>query len=263
MRFAGVDPGSGTYAIATVDELGEVIDYFEVPTNVVEKDALRLVKYVEDERPYLVAIPSGHGLPLLSTRELTEKEFGLLALADPWGAGHLRSFLRAAKMLNGFTVPGVVELESVPEARKVNKLDMGTADKVASAFFYRTMMENFVLLEVGTKFTSLIVVKDGVIIDGYGGTLLPGPSSPGALDGEIAYLLCRFSRITKETIYEGGNSDLTVALALAEYYSRKLDVPIVVSGKRKWEVPVGVKMEFKFKEAAVGAALIANAVGGG
>ena len=263
MRFVGVDPGTLTYAVATVDELGNLIRYFEIPTDLVEKDVSKLIKSIENERPSLIALPSGHGLPILSSKYIDDTAISLVALAEPWGAGPLRTFLRASARLPGVTVPGVVELDSVPEERKVNRIDMGTADKVASAFFYRTMFDSFVLLEVGFSFASLIVVKDGLVIDGYGGTIVPGPSSPGALDGEVVYLICRFSKVTKATIYEGGSGDLTVATALAEHYSRKLDAPIIVSGRRKWDVPVGEKMEFKFKESAVGSALIANALGGG
>jgi|ECHvirMinimDraft_2_1075157.scaffolds.fasta_scaffold01118_2 Predicted butyrate kinase len=259
--FAGIDPGSGSYAVAFTDELGRVVAYREFPTSLVEKDAFRIVGEIARRKPALVALPSGHGLPLLRTRELGEKEVFLLSLAEP-GRGPLREFLYASRVLQGITLPSVKELESVPEERKRNVIDMGTADKVASAFFYRTMFESFVLVEAGTKFVSLILVLKGKVVDGIGGTSFPG--SAGDLDGEIAYLLSRFSRLTKLALYSGGNYGraLEVAEMISHYYSEKYGVPVIISGRRKWEVNFGLKLDFRFKEASVGASLIASAVSG-
>ncbi|EWG07345.1 MAG: acetate kinase superfamily protein [Candidatus Aramenus sulfurataquae] len=264
MLFVGVDPGSESYAISAVDELGRVVKYLEVPTSLVVKASPTLVSYILAWKPKLVALPSGHGLPLIKAREIGAREIFLLTLSDPDKEGPLHSFLKSFRG-EGITIPSVIELDSVPEYRKVNTVDMGTADKVASAFFYRTLYDSFVLLEAGRHFYSILVVVDGKIVDGFGGTYIPGPVSPGAIDGEVAYLLSKYSRITKETIYSGGNERRAkeIARIISEWYSQKYDIPIIVSGRGKDEIDWGIKLNVKFKEASVGASLIANALGGG
>jgi len=266
MIFAGVDPGSGTYAISFVNEIGIVIYYKEIPASLIPHYSFSLIKQIDRERPQVIAVPSGHGLPFFNVRKISEKEIFLMSLADPSKEGPLRNFLRSSNLLtNAYTIPSVIELESVPLYRKINIIDMGTADKVASAFFYRTYYDSFVLIEVGTNFSSILVVIDGKIIDGFGGTILPGPSSVGFLDGEVVYLLHRYARITKDTIYSNGNWERgkEIIQIIAEWFSSKYEIPIIVSGKKKNELDFGKKFEFKFKEAAVGSAYIANALGGG
>ncbi|BDC19128.1 DUF1464 family protein [Acidianus sp. HS-5] len=266
MLFAGVDPGSESYAITFVDELGRIVSYYEIPTDLVVHDSIRLVKLIRDKKPKIIALPSGHGLPFIKASKIGDYETFLLTLADPQKDGPLRSFLRSIKIEdNAFTTPSVIELESVPEYRKINKIDMGTADKVASAFFYRTLFDSFVLIEMGRHFSSIIVVENGKIIDGFGGTEIPGLISPGCIDGEVAYLLCKYSKITKDVIYSGGEEKRSIEILriIAEWYSEKLSVPIIVSGKAKDKVNFGVKIDIKYKEASVGSAFIANAIGGG
>ncbi|ARM75958.1 DUF1464 family protein [Acidianus manzaensis] len=265
MLFAGVDPGSESYAIAIVDELGKIRQYFEVPTDVVVHEASNIAKYIFNFKPKIIALPSGHGLPFFKSSKISDKEIFLLTLADPNKEGPLRSLLLNLKSENAYTIPSVIELDSVSLYKKINKIDMGTADKVSAAFFYRTMFDSFVLLEVGRHFSSIIVVKDGSIIDGFGGTEIPGLVSPGCIDGEVAYLLHKFSNITKSTIYTNGNEERSIEIArlIAEWYSFTYKIPIIVSGKGKNKIPFGIKMEFEFKEVAIGAAYIANALGGG
>lgn len=265
MIFAGIDPGSESYAIAFVDELGRLIKYYEIPTELIINGSISIVKYIADLRPKLVALPSGHGLPFYKISNIQDKEIFLLTLADPQKTGPLHNFIRAARVLNGVTLPSVVELESVPEYRKINIIDMGTADKLASTFFYRTFFDSFVLVEAGRHFYSIIVVIDGKVIDGFGGTVIPGPVAPGALDGEVAYLLSKYSKITKDTIYTNGNKKRAIEIIkiISEWYSTKYDIPIIISGKDKYNIDFGEKFEFKFKESATGASYIANAICGG
>ena len=266
MIFAGVDPGSETYAISFVNEIGSVIYYKEIPTSLISHYSFSLVREIDKKRPQVIAVPSGHGLPFFNVNKISEKEIFLMTLEDPNKEGPLRNFLRSSSLLtNAYTIPSVIELDSVPMYRKINFIDMGTADKVSSAFFYRTYYDSFVLVEVGTNFSSILVVVDGKIIDGFGGTILPGPSSAGFLDGEIAYLLHKYAKITKDVIYNNGNWERgkEIIRIIAECYSSKYEIPIIVSGKKKNELDFGKKLEFKFKESAVGSAYIANALGGG
>ncbi|MCH1770895.1 MULTISPECIES: DUF1464 family protein [Metallosphaera] len=261
MIFAGVDPGTSTYAVAMVNELGKVISYAEFPTDQVEKDIMSILAYILRYRPSLISLPSGHGLPFVRARDLDEDSIFLMTLSAS-GKGPLHSFLRASRHLPGVTIPSVIELSSVPRHRKVNMIDLGTADKVASAFFYRTMFRNFVLVEAGSRFLSALVVLDGVIVDGLGSSILPG--SAGFMDGELAYLMSQRRPLTKSQIYSTGTFERAVEVArmFADYYSKHYHIPVIVSGKRKDAVPFGLKFDFRFKESAVGSAYIASAVSG-
>jgi predicted butyrate kinase (DUF1464 family) len=105
-----------------------------------------------------------------------------------------------------------VHLGSVPAHRKVNRVDMGTADKVcASALAVLEQVEraggsssdvSLILLELGGAFTAAVAVDRGRIVDGVGGSSGPmGAQAPGALDGEVAFLA---GTITKDTLFHGG-----------------------------------------------------------
>jgi len=109
-------------------------------------------------------------------------------------------------------LPGVKHLPSVPEWRKYNKIDLGTADKVCSATFALAYLSeikgkgfgdiNFILAELGSNFNAFLAVKEGKIVDGIGGTLASsGFHCLGKIDGEIAAWM---GEIKKETVYEGG-----------------------------------------------------------
>ena len=152
----------------------------------------------------LVAGPSGYGLPLTAARDLTEADLRLAYLGaegESGGIGGLRSLMRALAHSSTPVVltPGVVHFPSVPAHRKVNRVDMGTADKVcAAALAVREHAErcgcserdvSFILLELGGAFTAAIAVEGGRIVDGVGGTSGPlGVRAAGALDGEVAFL---------------------------------------------------------------------------
>src|SRR5262249_57923554 len=108
--------------------------------------------------------------------------------------------------------PGVIHLTSVPIHRKQNRVDMGTADKVAAGVLgiadqcqrlaLSPEQTSFILLELGGAFTAAIGVDGGRIIDGIGGTAGPmGWQSAGGWDGEVAFLA---GEITKERLFTGG-----------------------------------------------------------
>src|SRR2546428_7837207 len=128
--------------------------------------------------------------------------------------GRLRARARALAR-SGLPVvltPGVIHLRSVPEHGKVNRVDMGTADKVCVAALAiaeravrttRPLDEvSLVLLELGGAFTAVIAVAGGKIVDGAGGSAGPlGFRAAGALDGEVAYLA---GVVSKAMLFTGG-----------------------------------------------------------
>jgi predicted butyrate kinase (DUF1464 family) len=100
----------------------------------------------------------------------------------------------------------------VPEHRKANKLDMGTADKLCclalgifdQARHYDISYEatSFIYVEVGGAYTAVMTVDQGRVVDGLGGTTAgPGYYAMGSMDGELAYLLGTFP---KEVLFSGG-----------------------------------------------------------
>jgi predicted butyrate kinase (DUF1464 family) len=165
----------------------------------------------------LVVAPSGYGLPLRPGRGVTDEELRLAFLAradEPGGIGGLRRLVRrlADADLPVVLTPGVVQLDTVPEHRKLNRIDMGTADKVcAAALAIEDQRErtgrpleaiSLILLELGGAFTAAVAVDRGQIVDGLGGTSGPlGWQAAGALDGEVAFLA---GRVDKGMLFRGG-----------------------------------------------------------
>jgi predicted butyrate kinase (DUF1464 family) len=108
--------------------------------------------------------------------------------------------------------PGVVHLRSVPTHRKVNRVDLGTADKVCVAALgihdqakrrdCALSDVSFILLELGGAFSAALAVHEGQIVDGMGGTAGPlGFRAAGALDGEVAFLA---EHVPKAMLFRGG-----------------------------------------------------------
>ncbi len=168
--------------------------------------------------------PAGYGLPLVPAARVGEPELALIALRradEPGtraGVAGLRSIVRAllAADLPLVFGPGAIHLPTVPVHRKLNRIDLGTADKVASAAlaiaeqaqrldipYERTA---FVLLELGGAFSAVLAVAGGQIVDGLGGSSGPiGARACGALDAEAAYLIG--GALSKRTVFSGGALD--------------------------------------------------------
>jgi len=121
--------------------------------------------------------------------------------------------------------PGAIHLPTIPAYRKWNRIDLGTADKVASVAlciadqarrlgvdFAET---SFVMLELGGAFSAALAIDGGRIVDGLGGSSGPiGARACGALDAEAAYLLG--SALSKRTVFSGGALDPQGDLDLSE-----------------------------------------------
>jgi predicted butyrate kinase (DUF1464 family) len=174
-----------------------------------------IIKSVKDID--LMVAPSGFGLPLKDVRELTEQDlfFTLLKFDQKEknklvGLGEVLRLIKAQN-IPGVIVPGVKHLLTVPRYRKINKIDMGTADKICTAVTgIRDQIErfkvepedtDFILVEIGYGFTAVLAIENGQIIDGIGGSNIMGFRACGSLDGELAYLI---KTIHKKNIYKGG-----------------------------------------------------------
>ena len=216
-RVIGIDPGTVSIDLCGLDD-GRVFLDQTIPTAdaLARPDAFRAL--IEGAGPLdLVAGPSGYGLPLVAAGDVTDADFRLAYLApagEHGGIGGLRSLVRtlARSAIPMMLTPGVVHLSSVPAHRKVNRVDMGTADKVCAAVLAIREQAarlggaaadvSFVLLELGGAFTAALAVHQGRIVDGVGGTSGPmGMRSAGALDGEVAYLA---GSVSKAMLFTGG-----------------------------------------------------------
>jgi predicted butyrate kinase (DUF1464 family) len=196
----------------------------------------------------IVVGPSGYGLPLTTARDLTETDLRLACLAaagESGGIGGLGALMRALTVsrLPVILTPGVVHLASVPAHRKVNRVDMGTADKVCAAALAVSEQArrrgcalqevSFILLEMGGAFTSAIAVERGRIVDGVGGTSGPlGLRAAGAFDGEVAFLA---GSIPKNLLFSGGVA--TIA-GTPDAEAEVLSAPGTIRGRLAWEAYV-------------------------
>ena len=169
----------------------------------------------------MIVGPSGYGLPVTPIRDITERELTLMvpdAKSIPL-CGGIRMVIRLMKEegLPVYFTPGVIHLSTVPDYRKANKMDMGTADKVCCAVLaIRDQAKlhtidysatSFILAEIGYAFNAVIGVKDGKIVDGLGGTSGgPGFITLGSMDSELAVRLRKFPAVV---LFSGGAKDVS------------------------------------------------------
>jgi predicted butyrate kinase (DUF1464 family) len=244
-RVIGIDPGTVSVDVCGLDG-GRVFLDRSLPTSEALAQPSVVVGLLDAAGPLdLVAGPSGYGLPLTGARDLTEADFRLAYLAapeEPGGIGGLRSLMRtlARSSTPVMLTPGVVHLASVPAHRKVNRVDMGTADKLcAAALAIHEHAErhgcperdaSFILLELGGAFTAAIAIEGGRIVDGAGGTSGPlGARAAGALDGEVAFLA---GSVSKRMLFGGGAA--TIA-GVPDAPPESLAAPSTLRGHLAWE----------------------------
>ena len=197
-RVLGVDPGTVSFDVCGRDGDRVMLDA-TLPTADVSARPVSLVDALREAGPVdLVVGPSGYGLPWVHVADVGPRELGLMVLADEDGrsggtiVGGMGQIIGALKD-SGLPVclpPGVIHLASVPEHRKVNRIDMGTADKLCAVVlgvwdqarrlgigFRET---SFVYVELGGAFTAVIAVQDGAVVDGAGGSA--GAMRPTVVD---------------------------------------------------------------------------------
>ena len=217
VRVIGIDPGT-----VSLDLFGLEGERVWLDRSLPTADALRspelLIDLLREAGPLdLIAGPSGYGLPMVPAASVREEDLRLAYLSapgDPGGIGGLTRLARAlveSRLPVCFT-PGVIHLPTVPRHRKLNRVDLGTADKVAAAALgiwdqcrrAQIAPENasFILVDLGGGFTALVGVRDGQVVDGIGGTGGPmGWQSSGGWDGEVAFLA---GRVEKAMLFSGG-----------------------------------------------------------
>jgi predicted butyrate kinase (DUF1464 family) len=214
MISAGIDIGTSKTCVFALDDekpiFSEVMDTTDVRNN-----PEIVLKILKDINPETVACAFGYGLPVKRFSELSDFDVLNLTLSfekSLMGVRKLIDLLRRDDLgEKTFAIPSVVLLPTVPNYRKINRIDMGTSDKLCSTVLAIYQLEkmgipydkqDFVLVEAGYGFNSFIAVRGGKIVDGMGGSLgFPSFSSLGALDFELAYLLRDFP---KSLLFKGG-----------------------------------------------------------
>jgi predicted butyrate kinase (DUF1464 family) len=217
LRVAGCDPGTSSLDVLVLED-GNVGLQVRFPAEQLRAEPALPVAWLRDHGPFdLIAGPSGYGLPLIAARDCTPRDLELMSLVRPeergsnQGVAGFSALLREliASGLPIIFLPGVIHLDAVPAHRKLNALDLGTPDKVSVATLSLALEPqrgSACVVELGSAFTGCVVLADGRIVAGVGGTSGPlGATSGGAWDGEAAYLL---GPLTKDDLFHGGLADL-------------------------------------------------------
>ena len=219
-RVVGIDPGTSSFDLCGLDDRRVFLDVSLETADVARSPAV-IVDHMSAAGPLdLIVAPSGYGLPLVPIAELTDDQLNLFVLvgeqdrAQPEMVGGLRAIatLMRERHMPAVLMPGVIHLPTVPAHRKVNRIDMGTADKLCAVALgiwdqcrrvdLRPDATGFILVELGGAFSAAIAVDHGQIVDGIGGTSGGlGYRGLGTLDGEVAYVL---GRVRKTTLFTGG-----------------------------------------------------------
>jgi predicted butyrate kinase (DUF1464 family) len=237
-RVLGIDPGTKSWDFFGLEENEIIVDTSILSKELIEdpQKAITIIKSMENID--LMVAPSGFGLPLKHVKDLTEKDIFFTMLKfdkkekdNLIGLGNVLRLIKAEN-IPGVIVPGVKHLPTIPKYRKINKIDMGTADKLCTAVTgIRDQMErqnerpenvNFIMVEIGYGFTAVLAIENGQIIDGIGGSNIMGFRACGSLDGELAYLI---REIRKKNIYKGGVS------YIAGYEDLSLDEILLLAQK--------------------------------
>jgi predicted butyrate kinase (DUF1464 family) len=230
VKAIGIDPGTKSMDLFGFDdETDEILTDMPIPRDEITNNpgiVLDEINKIEKKCGKIDAIvgPSGYGIPLTKASNATESqimEATFLTRKDLErrlkivGLRELMFSMKKAKDLNIWFTPGVIHLPTVPEYRKINRIDIGTADKVFSAVLgIHEQAEvhgigypetSFILLEIGFGYTAAIAVENGKIIDGIGGTSgALGYMGMGAMDGELAYALANTKEFSKLDLFNGG-----------------------------------------------------------
>lgn len=237
VRVVGIDPGTKSYGVIGLDNGKVILDTSFSTKNIISNPQL-IIDVIESlEKIDLIVAPSGLGLPLVNIADLTDEHVFEMTL-ERKHRGSISAVFQVASLLKenkypGYFIPGVKLFPTVPSYRKINKIDMGTADKVCSAvlgihdqtnrFQIPYKESSFILVELGSGFNAVLGIEQGKIVDGIGGTLGGfGFLSCGVLDGELAYLLGEFE---KKQLYKGG------ATSIAGYTDLSIDEFMIQSQK--------------------------------
>jgi predicted butyrate kinase (DUF1464 family) len=255
LRVLGVDPGTKTFDVVVIED-GVVKAEKSIDTATIAKNPEVLIKAIEAFEADLIVAPSGYGVPLTRGDEVLDSrrfaiEILLLSTENDirrgveagevgiWVYDALAKVVEHLVKRFGSKVlflPSVILLPTVPAYRKLNKVDMGTVDKLAATFTaihgysqregidYSSV--NIVVAELGFGYNAVIAVSKGKIVDGIGGTCASiGTLTAGSLDLEV---VVRVERWDRWDVFHGG----------LFYYVNMFDMSELAKAFEKGEEPL-------------------------
>jgi len=236
VRVVGIDPGTKTMDLCLLEN-GVVRDEVILESSEVALRPELLIKAVEKLSPHdLIVGPSGYGVEVTYLDEISDDIFEewyytyiLLTSKEEIEYGVARGdvgsyvYYAMAKTMIEFKkrrlpvvfIPGIINLPTVQNFKKLNKVDLGTADKLAvtvlATYLQSKRLEipysevSFILSELGFGYNAVIGVSEGLIKDAFGGTTMPGPGflSMGCADLEVVQLVKNW---LKTDVFTGGVS---------------------------------------------------------
>ncbi|HEY9247167.1 MAG TPA: DUF1464 family protein, partial [Candidatus Methanoperedens sp.] len=137
VRVIGIDPGTKSYDFCGLED-DEVIIDTSVSTREIMSDPGLLSGIILETKADMVVGPSGFGIALADIRDVGERELFLMSLIKKEDKKNILGMRKSIwrlkeKGLQVVFIPGVIHLPTVPIYRKINKVDMGTADKLCCA----------------------------------------------------------------------------------------------------------------------------------
>lgn len=217
MKVIGIDPGTSSWDIFGYEtESNEIFVDISIPSAQILDNPEKIIEEITKYEPFdVLAAPSGFGIPIKKVQDLTPKDMFEITLRKNSSSrvmGLQNVLYKMQKQQwNAIILPGIKHLPTIPAYRKINKIDMGTADKLCTVvvgikdIMLRNKIKctevNAIFVELGSAFNSIMAIEKGKVIDSIGGSNLFGFRAGGALDGELAYLL---NKVSKHTIQEGG-----------------------------------------------------------
>lgn len=278
MKALGIDPGTKNFDLCCIeDDMDHIVLDESLSSQLVAGDPAAVFKVIKEAEPDVVVGPSGYGLEFKHISNFTSNDVALTTL-DKVGdveipvLSGLRKLLWMMKdaKINAFSIPGVVQLPTIPRHRKINKIDMGTADKTCVAAYaiwdqaQRYGIDytetNLICLEMGFGYNAAQIVEKGQIVDGIGGTIFPGPGylTLSLMDGELAYLLGTF---TKLRLFEGGASHIASANNGATIMEPDEFAKGIESGKESYVTAWSSMLEGIVKAVAMGLTVLNEKTG--
>lgn len=234
MKSIGMDPGSRTIDICGLCDgavcFEKVIDTWEAARN--PSKVLEALK--EAGSADIIAAPSGYGVEPIKLADIplerfedfyytfilatTREDIDAAIERGVIGANIYHAMVQISRKMYeegmpAIFIPGVINLPTIPVSRKINKVDMGTADKLAVVALgvFEEAEEHgvpyseveYVHVEMGFGYNAVIGVGGGKVVSGIGGTLMPGPAflTAGALDLEVVQAI---SRLDKSGVFTTG-----------------------------------------------------------
>ncbi len=264
MRGLGVDPGTKSFDICGIED-GEIFYENILDSSNLAENPTILVEAIEEAMPLdLIAAPSGYGVEVTYLKDLD------LDILEDWYLTYIlllrREDLETAieegnpgimvysamtqsalemkrKEMPACYIPGVINLPTVPEHRKVNNLDMGTVDKLCCAVLgiqdqskrlgIPYSETSFILAELGAGYNAAVGVDGGKVVDGVGGTM-PGLGflTSGEVDMEMVQIAEEWD---KTDVFTGGAAAIAKEESIENFIERRNEEDYEIAWNRMME----------------------------